>query len=394
MALFEIESVLHKKGIIRFTWRDLGGTYKLYRDGHLLYEGAVAAFEDDHLKQENTYDYSVERIVHGNVEDVIRLQTSAYVEQKSIENPLQTLVLTTIVSKCKVVLAWEKIQGVDSYEIYKNNILLKEVRGHYYVDREIDFNESATYRIESKRPVVKSAQRFNRSKAFISTILEQGTSLRTEPAQECFKLIKQIHSPNELLKPMERRKRIQVDEWKFRYTTFIKDEVVKNPNPFSRNYVFKGDGRDFHSEGESYRTRVDLSLCYMNPKSPMTCTKHIRETIAYDRFGKLRKSAVASYDGIVVERKDHRVGESGFLLTHDVQNPLVQAPRLNYEVRAILRKDGLVDLMGFHNQAPHHEVYLMDDMKTWKPIHLVESNGLIWLSDLTNWRYWRYSNMR
>ncbi len=394
MALFEIESVLHKNGMIRFTWHDVGGTYKVYRDDHLLYEGTVASFQDGQVEEGEVYDYSIERIVDEIVVDVIRLQTSAYTKQKNQENPLQSLVLTTIVSKSQIVLYWEKMEGVHEYEIYKNNLFLKKVRNNYYIDQEIETNETSIYRIESKRPVMKSETYFNISKALISTVLELPNSLKRQPAMEVFKLMKKIERPTKLLKPTEMRRKIQIDEWRFRYTTFIKDPAVKNPNLLSRNHTFQGDGRDFHPEGTTFRTRVDLSLHYKEPKWPMICTKYTGETVAYNRFGKVRETAKAAYNGIKVERKDRQIGGTEVMVTHDVQNPLVQGPRLNYKVCIVFRKDGVIDLTGFHNQAPHHEIYLMKDEKRWEPIYLAESNGLIWLSDLTNWRYWRYSNMR
>ena len=72
-----------------------------------------------------------------------------------------------------------------------------------------------------------------------------------------------------------------------------------------------------------------------------------------------RKAALLESEGIVLERSDHKNGEAGFLLTHAVQNPLVNAPDVDYEVRAVLRRDGLFDMTGYHDQAPHHEIYLI-----------------------------------
>lgn len=393
MEKFEVESVLHTKDGIHFAWRDLGGTYVVYRDGHLLYEGTVASFQDHQIKHARLYDYSIERVVNDLVVDVIRLQTSAYAEQKNVQNPLQSLVMTTIVSKHKIALSWEKVPGIEHYKVYKNERLLKEVQTNSYIDLDINISEPAIYRIQAKRLIVKSDERFNQSRALASAVFERMIAAKKEPATEKFQLTKEVSAPKELLRPIEDRKKIQVNEWKFRYMTFIKEKVVKNPNFFSRNHLFSGDDRDFHPNGSRYRTRVDISLDYEKVQSPMICNKHIGKTIAYNRRGGIRKVAVANYNGITLVRKDHKLGESGFLLTHDVQNPLARAPRLNYEVHAILRQDGVMDMTGFHNQAPHHEVYLMGDAKKWKPIHLVESNGLFWLSDLTSWNYWRYSNL-
>ena len=92
----------------------------MYRDGILLYEGTVPEFGDGDFKHAKMYNYAIERIEDGNVVDVIALQTSAFAEQRNIENPLQFLVMTTIVAKTQIALSWEEIEDVDAYEIYRN----------------------------------------------------------------------------------------------------------------------------------------------------------------------------------------------------------------------------------------------------------------------------------
>lgn len=394
MALFEVQSISHTKDVIRFTWGDAGGSYVVYRDHYLLYEGTNTSFQDEQFKRGQLHCYSIERIVNDVVVDVIRLQTSAYDEEKDTQNPLQFLVLTTIVSKSQTMLCWERIQGVDKYEIYKDDIFLKEIDTHFYIDKDIDLTEAATYRIQSKRPIAESRDRFNKLKAVVSKVLEWPNSVGRQPTMETFNIVKHVHPSEELLRPTAERSNVQVTKWKFRYTTFIKEKVVQNPNVFSRSRMFKGDGRDFHPTGKGYRTRVDIGLNYAEARFPMVCTKHIGHTVAYNHFGRVRKVSVADGKGIVMKRKDYEIGQSGFLLTHDVENPLLPSPHLNYEVWAVLQRNGLFDVTGFHNQAPHHEVYLSANEEGWQPIHLSESNGLIWLSDLTGWNYWRYSNFK
>ncbi|MDS9471955.1 DUF3238 domain-containing protein [Sporosarcina pasteurii] len=395
-ALFEVQTVTHKHDVIHFTWRDLGGNYYVYRDGELLYEGTVAEFKDGDFKHAKLYNYSIERVVNEEVVDVVRLQTSAYAEERNVKNPLQFLVMTTIVAKSQIALSWEKIKDVSHYEIYRNDVFIKEVQKNQYIDRDISMDQTYTYRIQSKRPLAMSEERFSKGKSVAATVLgmmNKKTSQK-QPAIERFTVTKEIGRPRELLIPtLQRTAKSKVNEWQFRYTTFLKEEMIKNPNFFSKNHLFKGDARDFNPDGTSFRTRVDVSLDYGQVKSPMVCTRNIGMTVAYDHVGRIRKEAQATSDGVVLERSDHKPGEAGFLLMHEVQNPLVQAPKINYEVRAVLRRDGTFDMTGYHNQAPHHEVYLVRGAQNgWIPIHLAESNGLIWMSDVMSWHYWRFSN--
>lgn len=392
-TVFEISSVIHTRDAIRFTWPDLGGTYYVYRDGELLYEGTVSAFSDGQFKHAKLYHYSIERVVNDTVVDVIRLQTSPYAEVRNVENPLQFLVMTTIVARTQIALSWEMIKDVACYEVYRNDVFLGKVRGNQYIDRDISLEESYVYRIQSSRLLKKSEERFSKGKSLIATIARKFTVSKEEPAIENFVVTKQIGRPQDLLmSTLNRKRELKVVDWKFRYATFLTDKKIKNPNYLSRNRQFQGDNRDFDSESECFRTRVDVAFHYQQAQSPMIFTKRVGKTIAYDALGSIRKIAVAPSDEIKLERTDHQMGESGFILTHDVGNPLVQAPGITYEVRAVLRKDGLFDLTGFHNQAPHHEVYLMSDGREWMPIHLAESKGLIWMADVMGWHYWRHLN--
>ena len=59
-----------------------------------------------------------------------------------------------------------------------------------------------------------------------------------------------------------------------------------------------------------------------------------------------------------------------------------------------MRRDGTFDMTGFHDQAPHHEIYINREVKgaDWMPIHQAESKGLAWMSRIIAWQYWRFSN--
>ena len=58
---------------------------------------------------------------------LLRLQTSAFAEQKNKESPLQSLVMTTIVAKTQIALSWEEIKDVDEYDVYRNGTYMTTV---------------------------------------------------------------------------------------------------------------------------------------------------------------------------------------------------------------------------------------------------------------------------
>ncbi|MEK3937028.1 DUF3238 domain-containing protein [Sporosarcina sp. FSL W7-1349] len=396
-SLFEIQTVLHKADLISFTWNDVGGLYRVYKDGTHLYEGTVAEFSDGDFTHAKFYTYTVERLENGEVVDVIVLQTSAFAEEKNKENPLQSIVMTTIVAKTQIALSWEKIKDIEEYHIFRNGVYVETVRGNRYIDRDILVDEPSIYSIHAERPLAQSEERLNVSKSVVSQVFGAVNPFATkeEAEVEQFLMTKEIASPSQLLLPVKEKKaRKRVDHWKFRYTTFLQEQWITNPNVLSPNHYFKGDGRGFASDGKGFRTRVDIELTYDLARSPLTFTKQVGESVAYNYLKRFRERATASPDGITLERLDHGEDETGFLLQHAVGNPLTTAPQIDYEVTAVMRRDGLFDIWGYHDQAPHHEVYLARGDGDWEDIHLAASKGLAWMSRIVAWQYWRISNLQ
>lgn len=396
--LFEIQTVTHRPNVILFSWTDLGGIYKVYRDDELLYEGTVPEFRDGLFTHAKMYHYSIERMINGEVVNVIALQTSAFAEQRNLKNPLQFLIMTTIVAKTQIALSWEEIGDISDYDIYRNGEFMQTVKGNAYIDRNFSLDDSYVYRIHSKRSIEKSSERLSGSKSLISRLL--GLFKRSEsnehPVIERFTVSKFIPNPRTLVTPiLNRTYHQQVDKWRFRYTTFLQEAIVENPNKLSSNAYFKGDDRDFNPEGETFRTRVTVDLDYNTIDTSFHVRKEIGESVAYSHSKKVRKKGVISDEGITWERMQHKKGEEGFLLTHSVGNPLVVTPNIDYDVLAVLRRNGTFDVTGFHDQAPHHEVYLSQGMNgRWFPIHQEKSEGLLWMSGVTGWQYWRSSIFR
>ena len=395
--LFEIKSVKHEHDLISFTWNDVGGFYNVYKDGEHLYEGSYPEFQDADFKHGKLYHYMIERVENNQVVDVIAMQTSAFAEEKNVENPLQLLVMTTIVARTQIALSWEEIKDVGEYEIYRNGEFIAEIDTNRFIDRDIDVDQSYVYTIRSRRPLNKSEERMTSVKSVLSNLfgMINPTTSTTESAVETFTTVKSIGKISDMLKPINEREReiANVDRWKFRYMTFLKDEWVRNPNLLSPNHFFKGDGRGFDPNGESFRTRVDIELAYDEKGEPMTFTKEVGMTVAYNHLKHFKEKARASADGITMKRTDHKKGESGFLLEHTVGNPLATAPKIDYEVNAVFRRHGTFDMSGYFDPAPHHEIYLMRGRgEAWQPIIQVESRGLAFMSEAIAYHYWRCSN--
>ena len=326
---FEIKTVVHQADVISFTWNDVGGTYHVYKDEEHVYEGTVPEFSDGDFKHAKLYTYAIERVENGEVVDVIALQTSAFAEQKNKDNPLQSLVMTTIVAKTQIALSWEEMSDVEDYDVFRNGLYITTVKNNCYMDRDFSLDETYRYAIRSQASACQIRRIFNVSKSIISTIfgLLNPVSSKEQAAVEVFEMTKWIAKPQELLVPVQDRiRRPNVDRWKFRYTTFLADRWVKNPNILAWNHYFKGDGRGFDVHGDGFRTRVDIGLAYDQIGAPLTFTKAVGPSIAYSRLKRFREQATASHEGISLKRLDHKQEESGFYVTHAVGNPFDACP--------------------------------------------------------------------
>lgn len=390
-AIFTIQSIRRQGDTIAFAWTDVGATYRVYRDGQRLYEGTASSFVDGLVVEGRMYDYSIE-CVQGHQTEVIRIHTAVYGELQSSSNPLATQPFTTMIEAQCITLLWEAFAGVQMYEIYRNNVLVATVKGNRYRDSSISNDQSYTYRIQWHRSLTKSAKKWRNGRLFASNLLFMTERKHTlKKAIERFTVVKQLAPIQQLLRPSEERELTSKKLFKLRYTTFIADPIIQHAHIFSKHHYFQGDHRPFHPEGKTYRTRVDVVYNMTDQKQPITCTRSVGQTVSFSRFGKLRKRGFAQVDGITVRKQ--KDGVKGFQLVHAVHNPIVLAPHINYEVNTSIEENGLMDVYGWHNEAPHHEVYVTFDQEKWEPIHLVESKGLLWLADLMGVHYWRFSNL-
>lgn len=394
---FEITSVTHEVGRIAFDWDDAGGTYHVYKDGEHIYEGTSPDFQDTDILADTFYKYTIERHVNDEVKDVIVMQTSTFSMEKNKSNPLQSLVMTTIIARTQIALSWERLSDTETYTIYRNGKQLAQVDSNRYIDRDFNKDEPITYAVYCERPIAQSEETFNNARSFIAKAL--GIFLPEEKERptniEGFTIMKSIDNPSALLTSIrDYHKPAPVNHWSFRYKTFLEDDILENPNVLSPNRYFKGDNRKFDPESNDYRTFIDIEITANNPDQPITFTKKVGESVAYGLDKKIRDSETATDKGIILKQSNCNRNESRFILEHAVGNPLTTAPDINYEVQAVLRRNGTYDLTGFHDQSPNHEIYLRKgETHRWIPVHQSRSEGLAYMSGVTAYQYWRFSNI-
>lgn len=389
-----VMGVEQKKKQISLSWPDSGGPYHVYRGHKLVYSGMEPQMTDQNLTPGTVYTYTINQLdFESQVLDTIKVQTSTAVEEKRTENILLDLLSTTIITNSQISIEWEPIEGIKEFEVYRNGILIGKVNSCAFFDHDIDNNMEYTYSIKAKRPLQYSEQEVSEGKSLVAGIVGKlkKDSSKERAAMEEFWITKRIPPIKELLQPD--KKTMEETPKQLRYTTFLPDKWIKNPNAISIDHYFQGDDRDFVPDAERFRTRADVYLKIGQDENTLELKKAVGETKAYNWYRNFIKKERASDEGIKLDKVLSTDEHTSFILTHSVKNPVVISPAIDYEVHVTYYRDGVIDIAGIHDQSPNHEVYLKEANQKWKVIHQSKSKGLEMLAPPTANQLWRYTTV-
>lgn len=390
----DIDLLEQSDSMIHFAWTAIGEVYRVKKDGDTVYTGTQHAFRDEGLSPGELFCYSIEQQSPDGIwVPALKLLTGTEKRNPDSINQLEQIALTTIVSENRVTLAWGAIEGIEEYEIFRDGELKTVTSKTQYTDRNAPADRELTYWIRGKRPVEETEGRLTTAKSLAAKafgILNTESS-KEETAMEQFWMTKKIAPLNYLLEKEDGEP--PKLKWHVRYSTFLPDDVLKNPNLTSPNRYFQGDNRGFDPESKHYRTRTNSILNLNKEQSEFDFDKDVGTSIAYDWRRKFRKADVASSEDIHAEISAETIQKTDILITHSVGNPLTPSPTIDYEMSAKFYRNGIFDIVGVHDQAPNHEVYLkLGDDGIWQPIHQTETEGLAWMADPIASQYWRISN--
>ena len=381
---------------ITLDWKESGAFYRVFRNHQLIYAGRESRVSDRERTAGTFYTYTIERAnEQEQVLDTIRIQTSTAVEKKKEDNFLLEMVLTVIVAKGQISLEWEPIEGIKEYHIFRNGVKVARVEGCSFLDTQIKDDEIYTYTIKSKRPLPRSEQEKFAVKSFMASVMGacmKSSSQKQAAMEELSNTIK-VGPVEELLKPVEKRqKRRKQRSWQLRYTTFLPERWLKNPNVTSKVPYFKGDDRGFSPEASRYRTRADVYIQEYEEDAGIELFKTVGKSEAYNHKGEFLEEGVASDKRIVVKHLGSTPEKTVFQLEHSVGNPIIVSPAVDYKVNGAFYRNGEINIAGYHDQAPHHEVYLIEQgAASWETLHQAESKGLEMMASPTANHLWRYS---
>lgn len=368
---------------ISLDW-EAAGPVRILKDGKEVYSGQDTTFTDTGLEPGTTYSY----LFKGD--STLKIQTATAVERedKNADIPLQELIVTTVVEEGKIAMAWEPIRGVEEYAIYRNDEYAGTVTGPGFHDIHITMDESYVYEIKGVRPLEPGDEEAAEKPSPIAKVIDLLKVQKNEDDMlvETFLLFKDIGRPADVLE--EQQASVDHDHV-LRYTTFLEDEWVENPNVLSKMRFFTGDGRTFDPKADRYRTRAEVKIKGKN----VALSRSVGASEGYTVEKELVERDRASDEGIVIKSVQTDEEKVSFLLDHSVGNPLIPSPDIVYKVHAAFYTNGLMEISGEHDEAPHHEVYLKSGDSEWKPLHRSKSRGLERLAPPTANRFWQYSNM-
>lgn len=392
---FMADSIEHKQNKLTLHWNGKGGFYRVYRGNQLVYSGAERSFSDHHLTPGTIYTYTIEEETKDEI-NIMKIQTATAPKEKNEDNILQNLIITTVIVKGKIRLYWEHIDGITEYTVFRNGTLVGKVKGNFFIDQRVRNNKEYTYTIKAMRPLISSEENISTGKFLLSELLGflKKDTTQQQTAYEELRITKRIGRIDHLLKTKDTTGERFKSPLQLRYTTFLTKKWLKNPNPTSNSHYFRGDNRGFDAESQQFRTRADITVDMTKDEPAVKLTKQVGKTRAYNWRRKFREEGQGSDDNIQLEKvlnlEDHTV----FQISHSVSNPLIVAPAIDYDLQASFYKDGVIDIAGIHDQAPHHEVYLKSTQaSSWQIIHQAQDKGLEMMGHPTANQLWRFSTM-
>ncbi|WP_214483141.1 DUF3238 domain-containing protein [Bacillus sp. SM2101] len=391
--IIKVESIIESINSITIYWHDYEHVNNIYRDGVKLHTGSDNEIIDTNLKPGYIYTYIIEALdSKGKILDVVKIQTSTEPPDKNIDDSLGDMVVTTIGKNSYIAIDWEDIQNITSYEIFRNDEHLTTVMKSEFTDHNITLDEEYTYKIVGARKVKKD-KRDKIDKGINNNRLQN--KQKEELYIEEFEISKHVGAirnhivgESKAVKDQDMTKR-----WELRYTTFLKDKWVKNPNGLSKYKWFSGDNRGYSATSLSYRTRTHVNICFCSAAESVTLERYVGTTHGYDVNKKLIDSDTASEAGIVLINVDIDSAKIKFDVDHGVGNPLVASLDVNYELVGEFYSNGNYKLSGEHDQAPHHEVYLKrSNSSSWETVYKAASKGIERLAPPFINKKWSKSN--
>lgn len=319
-------------------------------------------------------------------------------DASTIYHPMVESHIDTIVKDNEIKLVWYNLPDENQqYEIYRNGKYLTTVRGNEYLDTSLPKAKVYKYSVIGYKKIPQ-----NKIKEKQSFLKQKNIKVNKENEKVLFYERKELgtivnvsedkvtaRTSNDKVKLLAPP--IYPDGYGYlvRYTTFI--PLDRAPNPWCEEVglcefdEFEGDTyeRGFDMWSDKFRTRADAYVTWDwdNKPNPITFDPQTGETIGYKNGVEVRRDQAPAKEDMKIENEEtgsdwiyHRM----FLTPN---NPLVVSPDIDAFYYAKLYNSSYsAEFYGVHDQAPSHELYLMDYPGSYGiDIHTQEHQGFDYL---------------
>lgn len=378
-----------------------GDSFKIFRDGKLIWEGSDKQFIDKNLEVDYIYNYKIGIYQDNNLVDIITYKTktddnntkgiSKFMasENKGSVYAQKTNLEATTGTKF-VKLKWDSIPDDDGiYQVYRDGKLINNVKSNTFIDESVEKGKTYNYEVVAKKEVSdeekrKIDEKLKEQKVDLSSVNKEEIYNEEKSVGKIVEILDEI-SENEL-KSLSIPKALQAPKqpmkssnkevaralpdlgsgyqaYMFRYTTFIPYASVDNPNTAHETVLgeygtrLKGDGRGYDPYSPKYRTQVDAYTDFRSG-SKFSAQRRVGESVLYSANGNVRLRDTASNSGIQANSNIVNSSRIVWNVSHDVAVPFhFTYPNITYAYEGTAYKNGSFRLSGSHDKAPNHEIY-------------------------------------
>lgn len=414
-GFFQITSIESQFNSIELSWESSGDYYQLFNDNLLIYNGSDNSFTHTNLDPSSIYSYSIiatdknGRVVEktkiktatrNSIDNTLiqldtETDTNTNTNSNDILNPLKSNIINTVVTDQAISIMWDEIEGVNEYEVHKNGVYQEKVYESKFIDTKIDPEKEYSYTISGKKRINKEQEEL------ILDHLRNNELKISETEKEA--LLYEKYTITKNLKPNNNElttnnhdnsqvKSFASTQWDLRYMTFIKPQYVSNPwSLVSSTKYFGGDNRNWDAYSNKFRTKTDVKVCFCSAGKSVVMNKSIGTTNGYNSSYTLIESDTDSGNGITLTNVDLTGSNKiKFTVNHSSGNPLVTSPTIDYTYTGEFYNNGDYSIVGNHDQAPHHEFYIVQP--GYQVLHRAELVSFDHLFPHYPNKYWSASN--
>ena len=261
------------------------------------------------------------------------------------------------------------------YEIYKNGEKIGSTSKTKYVDDSVKAGEEYKYNIKVQTEVTEE-----RKNQIVKEVTESGSEPSEEVKQKMFRIIGNVGvqvkvpelSKDALSSLVASSASLPsgTDDFKFRYSTFIPNAYIYDPNLLENSgkvtYLL-GDDRPFFSfNADEYRSRLDVTTAFFSGGGDMNYDRDFGLSVRCDVQGnpcpssEILETDTAPDSGIDVDINEEGSRQIRWDASQDQGVPFgASYPNVNWQYNASLSRTAFA-VDGAHDQAPSHEFFVSD----------------------------------